>query len=123
MSGNNLYFTSTETFKYTSKSDGTKYTGCIYQVQFSAKNSAKTKGNWYVFSRPKDSVTTIEVVSKGEFEGSPFASGKIELTYENGTSAGTVDISGVVSGSDYTDLKFSMNVSSLHKVIGAVDEK
>ena len=126
-SGSYLYFTSTETFEYTSKTDNKKYTGCIYQICFNSKNSANTKGSWVVYSRPKASTQTIEIVAKGDFEGNPYEAGSIKLTYEAGDSAGTVTVSGEAVKKnlewDYTGLTFSMDVTKLHSTIGAVDEK
>ncbi|MCR4736441.1 MAG: hypothetical protein K5829_15705 [Treponema sp.] len=128
--GTYIYYTSTETFKYTSSSDNGDnelHENCIYQISFAPKNTANTSGTWRVYTRPKASTTTIDTVANGTFSGCILEAGEVSLTYEDNSSAGTVTISGevVTSGTttDYTGLTFTMDVSKLHSSIGASNEK
>jgi len=125
--GTYIYYTSTETFKYTSSSDNELHENCIYQISFTSKNTANTIGTWRVYTRPKASTTTIDTVANGTFSGCILEAGEVSLTYEDDSSAGTVTISGeaVTEGTttDYTGLTFTMDVSTLHSSIGASNEK
>jgi hypothetical protein len=119
-----IYYTSTKLFSYEN------YTDCVYQISFTPKDSAASKGTWKLYTRPIASTKTIEMVYSGTFKavgsGSIRNGGTVELlindevvdtlTVENKTVT-------TATGVSKTAYAFTANVAASHKAIGAKDAK
>ena len=121
--GQYVYYTSTQRFKYGNHDD------CIYQVSFTTKDSAGTKGDWKLYTRERGSTKTIEMIYKGTFKGvsngSVTTGGKVEL-YIGEDLYDTVDIEQktvALTSGDKEAYAFTTNVAAAHAVINAQDVK
>ena len=121
--GQYVYYTSTQRFKYGNHED------CIYQVNFTTKDSAGTKGDWKLYTRERGSTKTIEMIYKGTFKGvsngSVTTGGKVEL-YISEDLYDTVDIEQktvALTSGDKEAYAFTTNVAAAHAVINAEDVK
>ncbi len=119
-----IYYTSTQLFDYG------KHTDCVYQISFTPKDSAATKGTWKLYTRPIASTKTIEMVYEGTFQGENSGSvrngGTVNLLINNEViDTITVESKGVTTatGVSKTAFAFTANVSASHKAIGATDAK
>lgn len=124
-SGSFYYFTSTNTFEYTT-SDGVVYDSsnpCVYQISF---NAYATHGTWILYTRPKGSTNTIQQVERGTYQGKISEPGTIEL-YIDDTLTQTLELvtkSVQLENKTKEDaLTFQANVKAAHTIIGASDLK
>ena len=123
-SGSYHYFTSTNTFTYTTE-DGVVYdesNPCVYQIDF---NSLKTHGTWILYTRPKGSTNTIQIVEQGKYQGDITKPGQIDL-YINDTLAQSLQLVTTtvqVKNKPEERLAFQANVKAAHTLIGATDQK
>ena len=122
-----IYYTSTTAFNYQD------YENCIYQISFTPKNSAATKGTWIIYTRPINSYNTIERLYEGcsgTFEGVNNGSvrngGTVKLLLDN-QEISTVTIENKTLTNEknktVTAYAFTLNVVAAHKYIGAEDVK
>ena len=119
-----LYYTSTQSFNYG------KHEDCIYQISFTPKDSAASKGNWKLYTRPRGSSKTIELVHEGTFRsvnsGSVRNGGTIELLIGSEViDTLTIEYKTVTTatGNQKEAYAFTANVAASHKAIGAKDSK
>lgn len=119
-----IYYTSTQLFNYG------KHTDCIYQISFTPKDSAASKGTWKLYTRPIASTKTIEMVYEGTFQGENSGSvrngGTVKLLINNEVvDTLTVESKGITTatGVSKTAFAFTANVAASHKAIGATDAK
>ena len=119
-----IYYTSTQLFNYGNHTD------CVYQISFTPRDSAATKGTWKLYTRPIASTKTIEMVYQGTFQGENSGSvrngGTIKLLIDNEVvDTLTVESKGVTTatGVSKTAFAFTANVAASHKAIGAKDAK
>ena len=123
----NKYFTSTTAFTYTT-SKGVVYdetNPCIYQFCFHPTISAETKGTWTLYTRPKASTSTIELIYKGTYEGKVTDNGQVKLFIDNNLIQ-TLDVKKKVIQLENTSpdtYVFTANMTAAHKSIGAKDAK
>ena len=123
----NKYFTSTTAFTYTTLK-GVVYdetNPCVYQFCFHPTNSAETKGTWTLYTRPKGSTTTIELIYKGTYEGKVTDNGEVKLLIDNALIQ-TIEIEKKVIQLEKTSpdtYVFTANMAASHKAIGATDAK
>lgn len=128
MTNSYKYFTSTQAFIYTAN-DGTVYDAtnpCIYQISFKPTNSAETKGKWSLYTRPKASPKTIELIFQGTYEGNVKQNGgQVKLYIENNLIQ-TLNIEKKVIQLEKTSpdtYVFTANMKAAHTAIGATDAK
>lgn len=119
-----IYYTSTQLFNYGDHTD------CIYQISFTPKDSAATKGTWKLYTRPIASTKLIEMVYQGTFQGVNSGSvrngGTVQLLINNEViDTLTVESKGITTatGVTKTAFAFTANVAASHKAIGAKDAK
>ena len=121
--GDYSYYTSTTSFTYGNHED------CIYQINFVRKNTPATEGTWKLYTRPRGSTKTIEMVYSGTFKGvnggSVRTGGTVDL-FIDGNKIDTIDIQykTVQLRSGTTEAyACNLNVAASHAAIGAHDEK
>lgn len=121
--GQYVYYTSTQRFKYGNHDD------CIYQVNFTTKDSAGTKGDWKLYTRERGSTKTIEMIYKGTFKGvsngSVTSGGTVEL-YIGEELYDTLNIelkTVALTSGDKEAYAFTTNVAAAHASINAEDVK
>ena len=108
-------YTSIQKFEYTK--DGVLNTPCQYQIVFTAKDTAKTYGTWFFYTRRCDSTTNLETVAQGTYTGDASKTGTIYLKDSNGKDYATIQIA------EQEVLCFTTDVSYVHSSIGAKDAK
>ncbi|MBP5603332.1 MAG: hypothetical protein J6X78_11470 [Treponema sp.] len=119
-----IYYTSTQSFNYGNHQD------CIYQISFTPKNSAASKGTWKLFTRPKATTKTIEMIYQGTFEGVNNGSvrngGTVQLKIGNDViETLNIEMKSVTTSSGATLDAYAciVNVAASHTAIGATDSK
>ncbi len=122
--GSYIYYTSINSFQYGN------YTDCVYQISFTPKDSAATRGDWKLYTRPRGSNKTIDFIYKGTFEGVNGGSIKTGGTVKLLIGSELVDTLTiaksnikVLSGEIREKYVFNANVSAAHAAIDAHDEK
>lgn len=128
-SGAYMYFTDTQTFTYTNSgvTGYDKTTVCIYQMSFNSTKSDNSAGTWSLYTRPKSSYDTIEMVGQGKFKGSPVKEGTVQLFDKDGTTLlQTLTVEKKVIQLEKTSPEtyvFKADVTEAHNYIGATDAK